>query len=80
MDTSKQVPEYTTKLRLVLTGYLTPSPNRLYGRHWSLFLKERRRARAALLCALQATDADSATRTIASQAAKRLLTNSVTRD
>jgi hypothetical protein len=64
------------KLVIALPGYLGKSPNRTHGSHWSLQHKERAKARAALLSALQDAPADLKIRTIFLQAAKRLLTSS----
>jgi hypothetical protein len=63
-------------ITLHLPGYLTPSLNRLFGKHWSASHREKQLARAALLSALRATPAASWTPIISQAAAKLLSTKS----
>jgi hypothetical protein len=71
--TSKPAP-----IILSLPGYLTPSLNRLFGKHWTASHREKQLARAALLSALRATPADSSTPTISQAAANLSSINSDT--
>ena len=64
---------------LWLPGYLTPSLNRLLGKHWSAIQKEKTSARLALLFALRDAQSVSSMPTILQEAASLLSTNSATR-
>ena len=65
-------------LTLQLPGYLTPSLNRLLGKHWSTLAKEKIRAKTALLSSLREAHARSSTPTILQEAANHLLTSCAT--
>lgn len=63
---------------LQLPGYLTPSLNRLLGKHWSTLAKEKLRAKIALLSSLREAHARSSTPTIMLAVASLSSTNCAT--
>jgi hypothetical protein len=63
---------------LQLPGYLTPSLNRLLGKHWTTLAQEKVRAKIALLSSLREAHARSSTPTIMQEAVSHLLTNCAT--
>ncbi len=63
---------------LQLPGYLTPSLNRLLGKHWSTLAKEKLRAKIALLSSLREAHARSSTPTIMQEAVSLSSTNCAT--
>lgn len=63
---------------LALLGYLTPSLNRLLGKHWTTLAREKVRAKLALLSSLRDALAVSSTPTIMREAVNHLLTNCAT--
>ena len=65
-------------LILQLPGYLTPSLNRLLGKHWTTLAQEKVRAKLALLSSLREAHARSSTPTILQEAVSHLLTNCAT--
>jgi hypothetical protein len=65
-------------LTLQLLGYLTPSLNRLLGKHWTTLAQEKVRAKLALLSSLRDAPSHSSMPTILQEAANSLSTNSDT--
>lgn len=65
-------------MKLVLHGYLTPSLNRLLGKHWTVLDKEKKKAANALSSALLASQAGRSMPTISQVAASRSSTSSDT--
>jgi hypothetical protein len=61
------------KLELWLPGHLTPSLNQTQGWHWKKALNEKRKARRALLSALQGAQFGSSTVTTYGEAQRRSL-------
>lgn len=61
-----------------LPGYLTPSLNRLFGKHWTASHREKQTARSALLSALRAMPAASSMPIISQAVANLSSTNSAT--
>lgn len=58
-------------LKITLKGYVTPSLNRTNRQHWSVYQKEKKKARIALMLALSDLASDSSTQTTSLEVANR---------